>query len=88
MASRHLLLIALLLPSIAQAEDAAHRADRLRTQAPNERAAAVVARRDNGNARQREAHRAAEDRYERRMAEWRERVADCRAGYYEACDQR
>ena len=85
---RYLLPIVLLLPSIAHAEDAAHRADRLRTQALNERAAAVVSRRDDGNARQRESYRAARDRYERRMAEWRERVADCRAGYYDACDDR
>lgn len=79
-------LLALLLPSVAHAEDAAHRADRLRTQALNQRAAAAVARRDHGNARQRESYRAARDRYERQMADWRARVADCRAGYYDACD--
>jgi len=87
MISRHLLLFALLLPSVAQAEDAAHRADRLRTQELNERARAVASRRDHGNAEQRNAYRTARDRYERRMAEWRERVAACRAGQYDACDQ-
>jgi hypothetical protein len=88
MTCRHFLLIALLLPSVAYAEDAEHRADRLRTQALNAHAMAIVSRRGDGNSRQRNAYRAAMDRYERQRAEWRERVDACRGGQYDACDQR
>ncbi len=87
MARRHILLIALLLPAIARAEDAEHRADRLRTEALNRAAQARVAQRDHGNAAQHDQYRAALDRYEQRMAEWRARVAACRAGRYDACDR-
>ena len=84
----YFLLIALLAPSIAHAEDAEHRADRLRTQALNRQAGAIVSRRGDGNSRQREAYRVARERYERQRAEWRDRVDACRAGEYDACDQR
>ena len=92
MVRRHLFLLGLLLPSIAQAqiEDAEHRADRLRTIQLNRQAAAVVQRRDRGKfvrPDDQKAYRAARKRYQRQMSEWRERVADCNAGYYEACDE-
>jgi hypothetical protein len=87
MARRYLLLMALSLPSIVHAEDAAHRADRLRTQALNEHAHAIVARRNDGNMRSRAEYRAELERYERQRAEWRERVDACRAGDYDACDR-
>lgn len=71
-----------------QIEDAEHRADRLRTIELNKRAQSAVAHRDRGNADAREAGRAAQQRYEREVAEWRRRVAACRAGEYSACSTR
>lgn len=86
---RPLLLLALLAaaPALAQPEDAEHRADRLRTIELNKRAQAVVDRRDRGNADVRAQNRRAMERYERERAEWRERVAACRAGDWDACDR-
>ncbi|NIJ07783.1 hypothetical protein FHS31_001393 [Sphingomonas vulcanisoli] len=83
------LILALLLtatPAIAQDEDAAHRADRERTQELNRRAAAVVERRNDSNAQGSAAYRAAHARYERDMAEWRRRVAACDRGDWSACE--
>lgn len=85
---RLLLLLVLAAPSVASAEDAERRADRLRTQQLNERAHAVVAKRDRLNAGNRDAYRDARKDYEREMAEWRRRVTDCRAGDWGACDKR
>lgn len=95
------LLLALASAATAQgAEDAEHRADRLRTQQLNRDAAAAVARRDGGraatalrswayaegrNAENQRRYRAARAQYEEDMAEWRRRVEACRAGYYDAC---
>ncbi|ATE64110.1 hypothetical protein [Rhizorhabdus dicambivorans] len=78
-----------MLPDIAHAqpEDAEHRADRLRTIELNRGAQGVVNRRDRANAGVREANRKAMERYERQRAEWRERVAACRAGDYAACER-
>lgn len=67
-------------------EDAAHRADRLRTEQLNRSAAATVERRDRQNARIRKGGDDAMARYQRELAAWRRRVADCRAGDYSACD--
>ena len=84
--------VLLVLASAARAEpdeDAAHRADRLRTAQLNRSAAASVTKR--GPAR-REGYRAARDRYEqdreqyeRDLADWRARVDACRAGDRDAC---
>lgn len=72
-------------PSLA-GEDAEHRADRLRTEQLNRNAASVVARRDRHNAQIRRGGNDAMDRYQKDLAAWRRRVADCRAGDYSACD--
>jgi hypothetical protein len=88
---RCVLLPCLLLaasPAVADPNDAAHRADRARTQQLNNRAAAVVARRFAGNDSREADYRRARARYERQMDDWRQRVWDCRAGYYSACDDR
>ena len=80
--------LALTLPAIAaaQEENAAHRADRLRTEQLNRHAAQAVARRDRSNAQIRQGGNDAQARYQRQLADWRRRVADCRAGHYEACE--
>lgn len=87
--TRSILLFAALAaaPAFAQPEDAEHRADRLRTIELNKRAQAVVDRRDRGNADVRAQNRRAMERYERERAEWRERVAACRAGDWDACER-
>jgi len=69
----------------ARGEDAAHRADRLRTIELNRRAKDAIARRDRGNSEVREANRRDAERYERQLRYWRERVAACRAGDEDAC---
>ena len=74
-------------PALAQVEDAEHRADRLRTIELNRRAQSVVDRRDRGNAGVRETNRKAMERYQRQRAEWRKRVAECRAGDWDACER-
>jgi len=74
-------------PAFAQEEDAEHRADRLRTIELNKRAQAVVDRRDRGNADVRETNRRSQERYARQRAAWRERVAACRAGDWDACER-
>jgi len=66
-------------------EDAAHRADRLRTEQLNRRAAASVAHRDAGNARSKDDYSAARARYERQMRAWRRQVSACSAGDWDAC---
>ena len=85
---RPILALALLAaaPALAQVEDAEHRADRLRTIELNSRARAVVDRRDRANADVRETNRRNQQRYERQRAAWRERVAACRAGDWDACE--
>ena len=88
---RSVLLPCLLLvasPAVADPDDAAHRADRARTQQLNNSAAAVVNRRFAGNDGRLADYRRARARYEREMDDWRQRVADCRAGNWDACDER
>jgi len=59
-------------------EDAAHRADRIRTEQLNRSAAAkVIRRQENDTARDR-AWRASQADYERQMAAWRKRDAERR----------
>lgn len=79
--------LAITAPARAQEEDAEHRADRLRTIELNRRAASVVDRRDASNAGVRNANRKAMERYQRQRAEWQKRVADCRAGDWDACER-
>jgi len=84
---RKVLVVALLLttPAVAQAEDEAHRLDRLRTEQLNRNAAKVVdARQDRSDAAER-AYRAARADYARRMAAWRRRVSWCEGGDWSAC---
>ena len=82
------LTLLLATPAHARPEDAERRADRLRTIELNERARATVHERDRSNADVREKNRKAMERYERQRAEWRKRVADCRAaGNRDACEQ-
>lgn len=80
------------MASAAVAEDAEHRADRLRTEQLNRDAGAAAARRDQRSKafhdRARSDYAAARKRYEQAMADWRRRVAACRAGDYSACDER
>ena len=80
-----LLMLAAAAP-VPVEEDAAHRADRLRTIELNRRARAVIDRRDGDNAALRRAGRKAQDDYERRRAEWRARVEACLGGDHSACD--
>ncbi|MFW2828798.1 hypothetical protein [Sphingomonas sp. ID0503] len=79
---------ALLLLAAPQAEDAAHRADRERTEQLNRQAAKIVERRQARNADAREDYRDADARYQRQMAAWRQRVVECRSGNWDACDDR
>jgi hypothetical protein len=79
-------LSTLLAATPALAEDAAHRADRLRTQQLNADAQAVVDQRNRSNARKRRTGAAAHERYQRELADWRRRVAACRSGDYPSCD--
>jgi hypothetical protein len=69
-------------------EDAAHRADRLRTEQLNRSAGAVVDQRRRRNADGQARYRNAQADYARRMAAWRAQVAACRSGDYAACDAR
>ena len=84
---RKLLALSMLIaaPAFAQAEDAAHRADRLRTIELNRRAQSAVDRRDHANADIRDSGRHAQENYEHQRALWRKRVADCEAGHWDAC---
>jgi hypothetical protein len=84
---RTLLALSVVLAAPALAEDAAHRADRLRTIELNRRAHSVVHRRDRSNAGVRETNRKAMERYQRQRAEWRKRVADCEGGDWDACER-
>jgi hypothetical protein len=79
------LVLALALLAADPPEDAAHRADRLRTEQLNRAAAAVGARRDQRNADAQADYRAAQVRYEAEMAAWRRRVAACQAGDRASC---
>lgn len=81
------LTLLLATPVHARPEDVERRADRLRTIELNERARATVQERDRSNADVRERNRTAMERFERQRAEWRKRVADCRAGDSDACQQ-
>jgi hypothetical protein len=86
-----LLLASLFVAAASQAappaaEDAAHRADRLRTEALNRQAAAAVGKRNARVGRDEGEYRAAMERYERRMAQWRQRVRACEGGDWSACD--
>lgn len=82
-----LLLFALAAP--VQAEDDAHRQDRLRTAALNRQAERTTTARDqraySNVAADQRGYRAAQQLYARQMAEWRARVAACTAGDYGAC---
>jgi Ni/Co efflux regulator RcnB len=89
----HRIVIALLIIAAVEApavagEDAAHRADRLRTEQLNRRAGAVVDRRNGRNAAGQERYRQARADYALKMHAWRRQVAACRAGDYSACDRR
>lgn len=87
------LLLALSVATAAHAEDAEHRADRLRTIELNERAKALTDRRDRNLGRATHDGRATRDydaarlRYQRELDEWRRQVAACREGDYSACDR-
>jgi hypothetical protein len=82
-----LLLFAVPVSAGAQVEeDEAHRADRERTEALNRAANQVVERRSDGNADAMRRYRAARERYERELAAWRKRVAECEGGRWESCD--
>lgn len=86
-----LLILGTIAPAAAQ-EDPVRRADRLRTEQLNRDAHAAAARRDGRiRAEQDRAeadYRAARQRYEQAMENWRRRVAACRAGDYSACENR
>ena len=70
-----LFALAMLLGLPPRGEDAAHRADRIRTEQLNRAAAATVGARDRSfAARAAEARRARAD-YDRQMAAWRDREA-------------
>jgi hypothetical protein len=81
------LSLLLITASAAHAEDAEHRADRLRTIQLNERAKAATDRRDRNLGHPTDGYRAARARYEREMAAWRHQVSACRDGDYSACDR-
>ncbi|SDD56993.1 hypothetical protein SAMN05444678_11640 [Sphingomonas sp. YR710] len=81
------LSLLLITASAAHAEDAEHRADRLRTIQLNERAKAASDRRDRNLGHPTDGYRAARARYEREMDDWRRQVAACREGDYRACDR-
>ena len=74
------LLILVALPAHALEEDAAHRADRQRTEQLNRQAGAVVARRDRANDKAQDRYQDAMADYREKMAQWRREVAACRAG--------
>ena len=81
-----LLLLAVAVPASAQDEDdAAHRADRGRTQALNTRSWNGYA---HGTVRPRDQddYERARDEYRQRLAAWRARVAACETGRYDACE--
>jgi len=86
---RVLLLLAILIaaPAHAQPESVERRADRLRTIELNERARSTVTHRDHANHDVREQNRKALERYQRQRAEWRQRVAACQAGDWDACER-
>lgn len=69
-------------------EDEAHRQDRLRTEALNRQAAAVVAKRDGRNDAARSDYDDARAAYQRQLARWRAQVDACVSGDYRACDRR
>jgi hypothetical protein len=82
-------ILALLLLSAAApafAEDAAHRADRLRTESLNRRAYVSAQGWQRANDRTLDRYRQAQSRYERRRAAWRRQVADCMDGDWDRCD--
>ena len=88
-----LIAILVLWASAASAqEDAAHRADRLRTEQLNRDAAAAVTKRDKRTSQNYDRamadYDAAQERYQKAMSAWRRRVAACRAGDYASCDNR
>jgi hypothetical protein len=89
---RHLvLLVAALSPAAAfgqDLDDAAHRADRSRTRQLNDYAGSVVDARNRRNADAQARYRAERAAYERRMDDWRRRVAACRHGDFDACEDR
>jgi hypothetical protein len=69
----------------ASAEDEAHRADRLRTEALNRAVSADIAARDRRPTVAQRDYREAHARYERDMAAWRARVGACNGGDWSAC---
>lgn len=77
-----LLLIA--APAVAQ-EDAAHRADRERTEQLNRQVSNATARHARANAQARDRYRAQRSAYQRSMAEWRKLFDACEAGDRSAC---
>jgi hypothetical protein len=84
-----ILLLAAAAGSVpAKAEDAAHRADRLRTEQLNRAAAAKVDRRIQTNVAAQARFRDARADYAREMRAWRRQVAACEAGDRSACTAR
>jgi hypothetical protein len=81
------ILATMAVAAFAQLEDAAHRADRLRTRSLNERSPTGYAHAREGDVGIDDAaeYRRARAEYLRRLADWRERVVACRAGYTGAC---
>lgn len=67
-------------------DDAAHRADKARTEQLNRAAAARVDRRDKANGDAQDRYDDARRAYQRQLDQWRRRVAACEQGRYEACD--
>jgi hypothetical protein len=83
-----LLLVALPVAAPAQTdEDAAHRADRIRTEALNRNAAQAVDRHNASNTATLARYRDALAAYQRAREAWRRRVAACEAGDDRACDR-
>lgn len=66
-------------------EDAAHRADRLRTAALNRSVARATARHASPDPDAQQRYRAAREQYGRALADWRARVEACEGGDWDAC---
>jgi hypothetical protein len=87
LSSRSIALLMLSISASARAEDAAHRADRLRTEQLNRAARAQIDARDDGNAHVRRRNQDAMSDYQKRLAAWRKRYDACLDGDYAACDR-
>lgn len=83
--SAALLLLFAATPLLAQEEDAAHRADRLRTRALNTGARPGYNAAPGVSAADARAFAEASAAYRAQLERWRERVAACQAGDDAAC---